>query len=87
MSVTTITPQRLHELISKGEPAELIDVRTPVEFREVHVTIARNIPLTELDAKKIATTRRTDSRMARRFYVTLFASSRFNVALGLRRKP
>lgn len=61
MSVTTITPQRLHELISKGEPAELIDVRTPVEFREVHVTIARNVPLTELDAKKIATTRNTDS--------------------------
>lgn len=26
-------------------------------------------------------------RMARRFYVTLLASSRFNVALGLRRKP
>ena len=61
MSVTTITPQRLHELISKGEPTELIDVRTPVEFREVHVTIARNIPLTELDAKKIATTRKSDS--------------------------
>ena len=61
MSVTTITPQRLHELISKGEPAELIDVRTPVEFREVHVTIARNTPLTELDAKKIAATRSTDS--------------------------
>jgi rhodanese-related sulfurtransferase len=61
MSVTTITPQRLHELISKGEPAELIDVRTPVEFREVHVAIARNVPLTELDAKKIATTRNDES--------------------------
>jgi rhodanese-related sulfurtransferase len=61
MSVTTITPQRLHELISKGEPAELIDVRTPVEFREVHVTVARNVPLTELDAKKIATTRNAES--------------------------
>ena len=28
---------------------ELIDVRTPVEFREVHATSARNIPLDSLD--------------------------------------
>ncbi len=61
MSVNSITPQRLHELITTGEPIELFDVRTPVEFREVHVTIARNTPLTELDAKKIAATRSTDS--------------------------
>jgi rhodanese-related sulfurtransferase len=61
MSVNSITPQRLHELITKGEPIELIDVRTPVEFREVHVTIARSTPLTELDAKKIAATRNTES--------------------------
>ena len=63
MSVNSITPQRLHELITKGEPTELIDVRTPVEFREVHVTIARNTPLTELDAKKIATTRNAESSL------------------------
>jgi rhodanese-related sulfurtransferase len=63
MSVNSITPQRLHELITKGDPAELIDVRTPVEFREVHVTIARNIPLTELDAKKIAATRSNEKTL------------------------
>jgi rhodanese-related sulfurtransferase len=29
---------------------DLIDVRTPVEFREVHATIASNVPLETLDA-------------------------------------
>lgn len=28
---------------------DLIDVRTPVEYREVHVDIARNVPLDQLD--------------------------------------
>lgn len=49
MSVTTITPRRLEELQGAGEPIELIDVRTPVEFREVHVPFARNVPLDRLD--------------------------------------
>ncbi len=36
--------------ISKqGKPIELIDVRTPVEYREVHVEFARNVPLNKLD--------------------------------------
>jgi hypothetical protein len=38
-----------------------LKARTPVEFREVHAAIARNVPLTELDAKKIATTRNAES--------------------------
>lgn len=48
MSVTTISPQQLHDLVQSGQHAELIDVRTPVEFREVHVDFARNIPLDQL---------------------------------------
>ena len=32
-----------------GKPIDLIDVRTPVEFREVHVEFARNVPLDRLD--------------------------------------
>jgi rhodanese-related sulfurtransferase len=48
MSVTTISPQQLAEL-SKSGKLDLIDVRTPVEFREVHVKYARNVPLDGLD--------------------------------------
>lgn len=32
---------------------ELIDVRTPVEFREVHAQIAKNVPLDQLDPQAI----------------------------------
>lgn len=55
MSVSTITPRQLFELKESGKPVELIDVRTPVEFREVHVTFARNVPLDRLDANSLGT--------------------------------
>lgn len=45
MSVSTISAQALHHKLRSGEEIELIDVRTPAEFREVHVEGARNIPL------------------------------------------
>jgi rhodanese-related sulfurtransferase len=48
MSITTITPQQLHDAVQAGESVELIDVRTPVEFREVHVSFAHNVPLDRL---------------------------------------
>ena len=48
MSVTTISPQHLAELCRSGK-IDLIDVRTPVEYREVHVAAARNVPLDRLD--------------------------------------
>lgn len=46
---TTITPQELAQRRSAGQRVELIDVRTPVEFREIHVDFARNMPLDRLD--------------------------------------
>lgn len=49
MSVSVISPKQLHDRIQSGEQVHLIDVRTPVEFREVHVTVARNAPLESLD--------------------------------------
>lgn len=49
MTVTTISPQQLFKLQNAGSDIELIDVRTPVEYREVHADIARNIPLDRLD--------------------------------------
>lgn len=53
MNVTTISPRQLHDAVQTGAPVELIDVRTPVEFREVHVGLARNVPLDRLDAAEI----------------------------------
>ena len=49
MTVTAIKPQDLAELCKEGKKIDLIDVRTPVEYREVHVEIARNVPLDQLD--------------------------------------
>jgi rhodanese-related sulfurtransferase len=48
MSVRTVHPWELEELRAAGKPVELIDVRTPAEFREVHVPFARNVPLDRL---------------------------------------
>jgi rhodanese-related sulfurtransferase len=48
MTVATINPSYFAELCKSGE-IDLIDVRTPVEFREVHVKLARNVPLDDLD--------------------------------------
>lgn len=52
MSVPTISAARLAEL-AKTDGVVLIDVRTPAEFEEVHVTFARNVPLDELDPKAL----------------------------------
>ncbi len=49
MSIETITPRSLAELCKNGKPINFIDVRTPMEFQELHVPQARNISLDELD--------------------------------------
>ncbi len=58
MTVNTISPKELHDRTTAGESVELIDVRTPLEFQEVHVTFARNIPLDQLDPKQLASSRK-----------------------------
>jgi rhodanese-related sulfurtransferase len=42
-------PQSFAKRCNEGTKIDLIDVRTPVEHREVHVEIAWNIPLDRLD--------------------------------------
>lgn len=53
MNVTSISPKQLFDLAQAGTPVDLIDVRTPVEFREVHVAFAQNVPLDQLDPSRI----------------------------------
>jgi rhodanese-related sulfurtransferase len=44
----TISPIELQKLLTGQPDLQLVDVRTPVEFAEVHVSLAQNIPLDEL---------------------------------------
>jgi rhodanese-related sulfurtransferase len=44
----TISPRQLADLCKSGQ-IDLLDVRTPVEYRELHVAAARNVPLDTLD--------------------------------------
>lgn len=53
MSVTTISASSLAELHRNGATIELIDVRTPREFEEVHVEFARSLPLEHLDVESL----------------------------------
>ena len=49
MNIASISSQALAELCKNYRKIDLIDVRTPVEFQEVHVAGARNVPLDQLD--------------------------------------
>jgi rhodanese-related sulfurtransferase len=54
--VTTVSVDRLAQLeqqLKDHGGVDLIDVRTPAEFREVHASRARNIPLDSLDPKSV----------------------------------
>jgi rhodanese-related sulfurtransferase len=47
--MNTISPAELNKILATQPGVPLLDVRTPVEFAEVHVPQARSIPLDELD--------------------------------------
>ncbi|MFN7890459.1 MAG: rhodanese-like domain-containing protein [Pirellula sp.] len=48
-----ISASELSKLINSGEHIDLIDVRTPIEFRALHVTNALNVPLDRLDPSAV----------------------------------
>ena len=58
MSVSTISPKQLQDRIQAGETVDLIDVRTPVEFREVHASIASNVPQAGTTGKDVVNARK-----------------------------
>lgn len=59
MTVTTISPAQLAEFCMSGK-IDLIDVRTPAEFRELHIAQARNVPLDRLDPAAVVQARNGD---------------------------
>jgi len=49
----TISPAHLQQLLDSHAGLSLIDVRTPVEYAEVHVPLAKNVPLDQFDPKTL----------------------------------
>lgn len=78
MTTRTITPVELEALHQQGETIDLIDVRTPVEFREVHAEYARNIPLDVFDPEEVMSNRNGSS--GRPLYVICRSGSRASTA-------
>ena len=48
-----LTPVQLNDMIARGEPVLVIDVRSPAEFTEAHAPFASNQPLPDLNATAI----------------------------------
>jgi rhodanese-related sulfurtransferase len=71
---TSINPKQLDELQRLGNAVDLIDVRMPAEFRELHVNFAHNVPLNRLDPKAIAAER--SGRASQPLYVICGSGSR-----------
>ncbi len=44
MDIITITPQELYAKQQNGQTVDLLDVRTPIEYQEVHALPSRNVP-------------------------------------------
>ena len=57
MNVQTIAPAELDRRRREGKVVDLIDVRTPMEYGEIHVEGARSVPLDSLDPQAIAAER------------------------------
>jgi rhodanese-related sulfurtransferase len=55
--VKTITAREYGDLCRSGAAPDLLDVRTPAEFGEVHVVGARNVPLDRLDPAAVQASR------------------------------
>jgi rhodanese-related sulfurtransferase len=54
----SISPVELYDLVRQGEAVELIDVRTPAEYQEVHADLAVSAPLDGLDPGGIVLARK-----------------------------
>jgi rhodanese-related sulfurtransferase len=57
VSIPTISPREVQALRSGGQAVDLLDVRTAMEFREVHAEGACNVPLDALDPAQVMSSR------------------------------
>lgn len=56
-AIRTIAPRKLQRMFDEGTHIDLFDVRTPVEFEEVHIKGAVLKPLEQLDTEALAAER------------------------------
>ena len=61
MTVRTIASKQLFAMLQAGKTGDLIDVRTPAEFREIHAEGARNIPMERLNPIELVASRQGSS--------------------------
>jgi rhodanese-related sulfurtransferase len=54
----SISPLELYDIVQQGRTVDLIDVRTPAEFQEVHADLAVSVPLDKLDPQSVAQNRK-----------------------------
>jgi rhodanese-related sulfurtransferase len=78
MSVEQISAEQLLKLRQENPDLELIDVRTPAEFGELHVAFARNIPLDRLKPAELGESRNGQADQA--LYVICRTGSRSKMA-------
>jgi len=76
--VETISPQELDSLQKNNSSLELIDVRTPAEYQEVHIKFAKNIPLDRLDVKELLASRNGSAEQP--LYIVCESGSRGQMA-------
>lgn len=58
--MSSVDPRTVHAQRSEGTPCLYIDVRTPLEHREVHAEGTTLLPLDRLDAEAVRQLRRSD---------------------------
>lgn len=54
MPFASTRPRAIHEILARGEPAHLIDVRSRGEYADGHAAGAVSVPLDEVDADRLA---------------------------------
>lgn len=80
MANSSIDAATLAERRQTGKQFDLIDVRTPVEYRELHVDFARNVPLDSLDVQAEMNAHRAKFAADEPLYVICRSGSRGQIA-------
>ena len=76
--VPSISVQELAALKKTKQKIDLVDLRTPAEYEEIHAAIARNIPLHTLDPSRVMAKR--DEMADQPLYVICRSGSRSSSA-------
>lgn len=62
MSIALIQPSQVRDSLAHGKAATIVDVRSPGEFRTVHIDGAVNIPLDSVSAEMIRSSLQSDPK-------------------------